>query len=76
MTNTNCLEGMKCPDCGSEGPFRISIEVVVLMHDDGFYTDTLNDATWGDSSYCCCDQCNWAFEVADFKAAAQREIAK
>jgi len=55
MTNTNCLEGMRCPKCASHGPFRIAVKVVVLMHDDGFYTDTMNDADWGSDAYCQCE---------------------
>jgi hypothetical protein len=35
MTNTNCLEGMQCPACKSDGPFRILCDVLVLWDDDG-----------------------------------------
>ena len=31
MTNTNILEGMACPQCGSEGPFKIWAEVQVHL---------------------------------------------
>jgi len=69
MTNTNCLEGMRCPKCASHGPFRIAVKVVVLMHDDGFYTDTMNDADWGSDAYCQCEQCGFTRDVLSFQLA-------
>ena len=23
--NSNCIEGIECPHCGSQGPFRVSL---------------------------------------------------
>lgn len=71
MTNTNCLEGMRCPKCGSHAPFRIAIKVVVLMHDDGFDNDTLSDTAWGPDSYCQCEQCGFTGEVLALRLGAK-----
>ena len=31
MTNTNILEGLQCPHCKSDGPYRMRVEVLVLI---------------------------------------------
>jgi hypothetical protein len=33
--NTNCLEGRRCPKCGSYGPFTVLTRQWVSIHDDG-----------------------------------------
>ena len=67
MTNTNCLEGMQCPnlDCKSEGPFRIRCEVMVLMDDEGTMDD-LGGSEWDDNSLCECDACDHSATIKDF----------
>lgn len=35
MANTNCLAGMKCPRCNSEGPFKIAVSIMAMVHDSG-----------------------------------------
>ena len=64
--NTNCLKGIQCPECGSEGPFRIDVSTTVTMHDDG-WDENVSDTTWEDHSWCCCDACDCVGVVADFK---------
>jgi hypothetical protein len=34
MANTNCLAGIRCPECGSEGPFVIEVTHQVVMGDE------------------------------------------
>jgi hypothetical protein len=65
MTNTNCLEGMRCPQCGSEGPFRIRCEVLVLFEDDGSIEE-LSGSEWDDDSLCECAECDHSGAVKDF----------
>ena len=65
MTNTNILEGMRCPQCGSEGPFRIRCQVLVLMDDDGTLDD-LGGSEWEDDSLCECDECDHSGTVKDY----------
>jgi hypothetical protein len=35
MTNKNCLEGIRCPQCGYEDAFRIEAQIRVYVTDDG-----------------------------------------
>lgn len=65
MANTNCLDGMACPQCGSEGPFRIHCTVIVLMGDDGTEDDLIG-SEWDDHSICECDGCDHSGTVKDF----------
>ena len=53
--NENCLSGMKCPRCGSLGPFDIVAAVTAIV-EDGRVVGT-NDIEWDDNSLCyCCNQ--------------------
>ena len=57
MNNHNCLEGIKCPICGSEGPFIIEVRTQVMMYDDGS-EDYNSDIHWDGDSYMRCDECD------------------
>lgn len=65
MSNTNCLEGMACPKCGSEGPFKIVITAWALMFDDGI--EETDESEWDDESPCICHECNHLGTVKDFE---------
>lgn len=54
--NENNLDGMKCPECGSYGPFHIMVEHMVCMHDDGS-EDIGGHMEWGPTSYIQCPGC-------------------
>lgn len=65
MANENCLLGMKCPKCGSEGPYGIAVKAWCPdVTDDG--TDGLGDIEWDDKSICVCKACDFNGVVADF----------
>jgi len=68
--NDNCLEGMKCPNCGSEGPFRINGTACFIVHDDG--TDEYNEVEWQDNDFCGCVNCNYDGKVIDFCVSEQQ----
>lgn len=53
--NSNCLAGMRCPDCGSEGPFEIAVKALARMTDDG--CETVEDIEWTDASPVECVGC-------------------
>ena len=55
--NENCLEGMRCPSCGSEGPFTIVVTALSEVSDDG--TENFADVDWGDGSRIWCQDCEW-----------------
>ena len=64
MPNTNILEGMQCPNCGSDGPFRIAITARALVFDDG--TDEIDDVEWVPGGDCICVDCGVYGTVSDF----------
>lgn len=72
--NKNCLAGMKCPKCGSLGPFEIQCSVVSVVHDDG--TEEDRDHEWDDDSLCICHDGNCAFrgKVKDFQPEKARKF--
>ena len=55
MTNTNCLENIKCPDCGNAQSFRIAGKTIFTVTDDG--TEDYGDVEWDDDSYAECPAC-------------------
>jgi hypothetical protein len=65
MANVNILEGMQCPQCKSDGPYRIRAHVLVLMDDDGTLDD-LSGSEWDFDSQCECEACDYAGTVKDF----------
>lgn len=66
MANENCLAGMACPECGSLGPFHISVLAVFEVHDSG--TDSFSDVGWDKESFCKCVLCGFAADVQTFKS--------
>ena len=65
MANENNLAGLRCPKCGSYGPFGIAITAwAVSVTDDGF-TD-VEDVEWDRDSIIRCETCNEVATVADF----------
>lgn len=63
--NSNCLQGMVCPECGSEGSFDIMVSRVEEVSDDG--TDCGGgDTEWDDRSYCRCRNCGNEGRVRNF----------
>jgi hypothetical protein len=43
-TNTNCLTGMECPGCKSDGPFTIQATALFTIHNVG--TQALGDVEY------------------------------
>jgi hypothetical protein len=69
MTNTNCLDNIKCPACGNEESFRIAATTIVTVTDDG--TDDPGDMEWDDDSYAECTQCYRHGTLKDFEVIAR-----
>lgn len=73
--NENCLEGMRCPECGSFGPFKIlaSKSGMVEVSDDG--TDDIQGNTeWDDDSTCECCECDHLSTVRKFSGTPAPEF--
>jgi hypothetical protein len=65
--NTNCLAGMACPKCKSEGPFYIEVTHVALVYDDGTDDSDVHHTDWYDKSYCECRECDYHGKVKNFR---------
>lgn len=65
MANENCLKGMRCSKCHSNGPFHIEAKTIVKVYDDG--TDDTQDFEWGDDSWIQCGECEHTATVKDFR---------
>jgi hypothetical protein len=70
MTNTNCLEGIRCPHCGDEDAFRIEAQVTVYVTDEGT-EDQGGDYAWEDESPCQCAACKHGGTIKDFRIENQ-----
>ena len=65
--NTNCLEGMRCPRCGSYEPFTIyGVTGNAVVYDDG--TEEVVGIEWKEDTECKCGRCEFDGLVREFKA--------
>lgn len=64
--NHNCLQGKRCPECGSYGPFEVAISMRVLLLDSG--TDDAEDGAieFDDDSWTICYTCRHEGKFGDF----------
>jgi hypothetical protein len=63
--NTNCLEAVKCPNCGQEDIFKIGASVIVEVSDHGT-EDQGGDYEWDQAAFCQCCDCDHTGRLADF----------
>ncbi len=65
IMNTNCLEGMACPKCKSEGPFDIVATCLARVDDDG--VEDAVEYEWTSSSLISCTTrwCHWRGTVRE-----------
>jgi hypothetical protein len=68
--NENVLAGMRCPECGSYGPFDIGVVVTgtARVTDDGFdYSEIRGgEASWGPGDSCECVSCGHEATAGEF----------
>lgn len=64
--NVNCLEGKRCPECGSYGPFEVVVSMRVRLYDNG--TDNAEDGSteYGDDAPTTCCRCQHEGKLEDF----------
>jgi len=65
--NENCLEGMKCPNCGSLGPYKIVSSCWAVWTDEG--TRDYTEFEFGDEDACICLNCEYNATVNCFEDA-------
>jgi hypothetical protein len=64
--NVNCLEGKRCPGCGSYGPFEVLVSMRVMLHDSGT-RDAKDGSVWyDDKAPAKCDACGYAGKFCNF----------
>jgi hypothetical protein len=64
--NVNCLEGKRCPECGSYGPFEVVISMRVLLHDDGGYDAEDGTIEFNDDAPALCQACRYTDKFGAF----------
>lgn len=65
MTNTNCLEGIRCPNCGQEDRFFVVGCAEFEVTDDG--SDAVGDHEWDDGCSTRCPECGFDGELKEFR---------
>jgi len=70
--NTNCLEGLRCPNCGNEDELLVRAEMWVSLTDDG--TDPFANSTkhrggveYDENSDAACPECDYEGALKDFE---------
>jgi hypothetical protein len=71
MTNTNCLEDIKCPACGNENSFRVAATTIATVCDDG--VEDHSEMEWDDNSYIDCTKCCHHGTLRDFRNSVSDE---
>ena len=68
--NTNCLQGIACPDpaCGQDTTFRIYASAWFDVTDDG--TGDYTDVEWDGDSAIICGECGYKWKVSRFRAVS------
>lgn len=64
--NDNCLERIKCPVCGNEKSFVITVTTPMTFSDDG--ADRVGDTDWDRLSDIECTKCHHTGQVWEFTA--------
>jgi hypothetical protein len=70
MTNENCLEGIKCPQCGNEDRMLIVTTALADVTDDGADIADGSDMHWDDASLTRCPECDRDGPLKEFRAPA------
>ncbi len=64
--NTNCLDGKRCPECGSFGPFEVVASVRVLLYDDGIDNAEDGATEYGGEARTVCRSCRHEGQFGEF----------
>lgn len=69
--NSNCLEGMRCPNCRSREPFAIYGKAWFKVYDDG--SDTFESLEWSSRASCRCEECGYLATVKAFQIKRKKK---
>ena len=64
--NVNFLEGKRCPECGSYGPFDLVVSKHVLLYDNGTDDAENGDTEYGGDAPTMCNACRYEGTFDDF----------
>jgi len=64
--NVNCLEGKRCPECGSFGPFEVIVSMRIRLYDDGADDAEHRTTEYGDDTTTMCCACPHEGVLSDF----------
>jgi hypothetical protein len=67
MTNENCLQGLKCPQCGNEDRLLITATIQADVTDGGAEPAEGSDMHWGDDSLTICPMCDRDGPLTDYR---------
>ena len=65
MTNSNCLEGIACTQCGNDRMIYIEARTLAAVTDDG--AETFGDLEWNADSYAECPVCHHRGTLREFR---------
>lgn len=71
MANSNCLEGIACPNCAQESHFFISARVLCEVTDNGSVV-TGGDHYWDNASVISCPECGKIGKVEEFRKGERK----
>jgi DNA-directed RNA polymerase subunit RPC12/RpoP len=73
MTNSNCLEGIACPQCGNDFRIYIGVKTLAEVTDEG--AETFGDMEWDGDSYAECPDCRHSGTLDGFRIDAATETS-
>lgn len=69
MTSVNCLEGIRCPNCGQADRLFITATIRADVTDDGADIADGSGMHWDDASLAICPECDMDGPLAEFRIA-------
>jgi len=64
--NSNCLDGKRCPMCGSYGPFEVVVSTRVLLYDTGTDDAENGSIEYDDDALAVCYACRYGAKFGNF----------
>jgi Zn ribbon nucleic-acid-binding protein len=73
VKNTNCLAGMRCPECGANEYFEIqgTWSGALYLYDDGIDMKDGGHWDWDDENHAECPECDWQGTIADLRGESK-----
>jgi len=65
MTHDNCLEGIRCPQCGQDNRFKIFALITCVVTNNG--SEPVGDHGWDDNSSTHCPECDFDGTLKQFR---------